>query len=137
LSHFGVRNSAVDSHGSLDTTIENTRARPGALAPNGGAGGRRWCCGLWIVCNRGFKIGQSPSKPASPPSDAEVYTGSILYVPDEGKICRQVLFDNRTGRMQDNGLVDCEHAYYQGTSEIAMQWSNARARVISESFRQH
>jgi hypothetical protein len=92
-------------------------------------------CGLFAT--GGFKIGQSPSKPVSPPSDAEVYTGSILYVPDEGKICRQVLFDNRTGRMQDNGLVDCEHAYYQGTSEIAMQWSNARARVISESFRQH
>jgi len=85
----------------------------------------------------GFKIAQSSSKPASAPSDDEVYTGSILYVPDEGKVCRQLLFDNRTGRVQDNGLVDCEHAYYRGTGDMTKQWSTARALVISESFRQH
>jgi hypothetical protein len=85
-----------------------------------------------------FAFVRSLHKPAlAPPSDDEIYTGSILYIPDEGKICRQLLFDNRTGRVQDNGLVDCEHAYYRGMSEMAKQWSTARALVISESFRQH
>lgn len=85
-----------------------------------------------------FELMRSLHKPAvAPPSDDEVYTGSILYVPDEGKICRQLLFDNRTGRMQDNGMVDCEHAYYRGASEMSKQLSTARALVISESFRQH
>jgi hypothetical protein len=85
-----------------------------------------------------FEFMRSLHKSAvAPPSDDEVYTGSILYVPDEGKICRQLLFDNRTGRMQDNGMVDCEHAYYRGASEMSKQLSTARALVISESFRQH
>jgi hypothetical protein len=82
-------------------------------------------------------MGRSLPKPPSGPSDDEIYTGSILYVPDEGKICRQLLFDNRTGRMRDNGLVDCEQAFFRGTSEMSKQWSTARALVISESFRQH
>jgi hypothetical protein len=90
-----------------------------------------------LFATGGFKIAQSPSKPASAPSDDEVYTGSILYVPDEGKVCRQLLFDNRTGRMQDNGMVDCERAYYRGASETSKHLSTARALVISESFRQH
>ena len=85
-----------------------------------------------------FEFMRSPHKPAvAPPSDDEIYTGSILYVPDEGKVCRQLLFDNRTGRMQDNGMVDCEHAYYRGVGETSKHLSTARALVISESFRQH
>jgi hypothetical protein len=77
------------------------------------------------------------SKPASTPSEEEIYTGSILYVPNEGTICRQLLFDNRTGRFRDNGLVDCEQAYYRGTGENARPWPNARAAVISQGFRGH
>jgi len=79
----------------------------------------------------------SLSKPAPPPSEDEVYTGSILYVPNEGTTCRQLLFDNRTGRFWDKGLVDCEQAYYRGTGESAMVWPNARAVVISQGFRGH
>ena len=81
--------------------------------------------------------GRSLAEPAATPSDDEIYTGSILYMPEQGSICRQFLFDNRTGRVQDNGLVDCEQAAYRGMSEAAKQWSTARALVISESFRQH
>ena len=54
------------------------------------------------------KIELSSAKPAARPSDDEIYTGSILFVPDDGKVCRRVLFDNRTGRLSDSGLVDCE-----------------------------
>jgi hypothetical protein len=87
-----------------------------------------------------LKVGQflprlSASKPA--PSEDEIYTGSILYLPNEGTTCRQLLFDNRTGRFRDNGLVDCQRAYYRGTGESAMVWPNARAVVISQSFRGH
>ena len=77
------------------------------------------------------------AKPAPVPSDAEIYTGSILFVPDDGRVCRRFLFDNRTGQVQDNGVVDCEQAYYRGMGEDAKQWSTARALLISESFRQH
>jgi hypothetical protein len=67
----------------------------------------------------------------------EIYTGSILYVPDRGSNCRQLLFDNRTGRFTDNGYVDCEKAAYRGSKEVPKQWSAARLRVISDGFVQH
>jgi hypothetical protein len=85
-----------------------------------------------------FEFARSLRTPAlAPLSDDEVYTGSILYLPDRGQMCRQLLFDNRTGRVQDNGLVDCEQASYRGMKEASKEWSTSRAQVISESFRQH
>jgi hypothetical protein len=83
-----------------------------------------------------FKIGRSPNQPAVVLSGDDVYTGSILYMPSEGNVCRQFLFDNRTGQMQDNGAVDCEQALYTGGKDLPKKWSTARALVISESFRQ-
>ena len=80
-----------------------------------------------------IEITQSKARPVIAPNDDEIYTGSILFVPYDGRICRQVLFDNRTGRLNDNGFVDCESSYYQERAEYPKQWP--RARVISESFR--
>ena len=68
-------------------------------------------------------------------NDDEIYTGSILYMPYEGRMCRQILFDNLTGQLSDNGSVDCDHAAYQGTYSAPKQWSFARVRVISTGFR--
>ncbi len=62
------------------------------------------------------------------PSDDEIYTGSILFTPREGRICRQFLFDNRTGRFSDNGNVDCERAEDNGASPTD------RLSAISKSF---
>jgi hypothetical protein len=67
----------------------------------------------------------------------EIYTGSILYMPDEGRTCHQLLFDNHTGRFTDNGNVDCENAAYKGIGGLPKQWSATRWRVISTGFRQH
>jgi hypothetical protein len=78
---------------------------------------------------------QSAAEPAATPREEEIYTGSILYLPGLGTTCRQFLFDNRNGRIQDNGLVDCEQAYYRGMGQSARQWSTPRAVVISQSFR--
>jgi hypothetical protein len=58
-------------------------------------------------------------------------------VPDDGKVCRRVLFDNRTGRLSDSGLVDCESAYYRSPSAPPAQMSIARTQAISETFRHH
>jgi hypothetical protein len=68
----------------------------------------------------------------------EVYTGSVLYMPSEGRNCRQMLFDNNTGRFTDNGSVDCENAAYRGVDgNLPKQWSSDRTRVIADGFRQH
>jgi hypothetical protein len=74
---------------------------------------------------------------AATASAEEIYTGSILYMPDEGRTCHQLLFDNHTGRFTDDGHVDCENAAYRGAGGLPKQWSAARVRVISAGFRQH
>jgi len=79
----------------------------------------------------------APPKPAATPSDDEIYTGAILFVPDDGKTCRRFLFDNRTGRLSYDGLVDCESAYYQNRDVSPAQMSIARTQAISETFRHH
>jgi len=68
---------------------------------------------------------------AGAPSDDEIYTGSILFTPIEGRTCHQYLFDNRTGRIRDNGNVDCERSRYAGSKNSPV----ARARAISAAFR--
>jgi hypothetical protein len=76
-------------------------------------------------------------RPAATARNAgEIYTGSVLYMPAEGRNCRQMLFDNQTGRFTDNGAVDCENAAYRGVDgNLSKQWSSVRARVIADGFR--
>jgi hypothetical protein len=76
-----------------------------------------------------------PAPPAAR-NAGEIYTGSVLYMPQEGRNCRQMLFDNNTGRFTDNGSVDCESAAYRGVDgNLPRQWSSDRARVIADGFR--
>ncbi len=77
------------------------------------------------------------AKVASAGSGAEAYTGSILYLPYEGSNCRQVMFDNRSGRFTDKGYVDCATASEQSGISSPKQWSAARAKVISMGFHDH
>jgi hypothetical protein len=66
-----------------------------------------------LFAAREATIELSSAKPVAMPSDDQIYTGSILFVPDDGRVCRRFLFDNRTGRLSYSGLVDCESAYYR------------------------
>jgi hypothetical protein len=75
------------------------------------------------------------TKSAASAQRAAMYTGSILYVPDSGLSCHQMLFDNQTGRLSDNGQVDCARAAYEGADDTRLL-PTARAKVISDAFRQ-
>ena len=88
-----------------------------------------------LFAARESKIEPSSAKPIAMPSDDEIYTGSILFVPDDGKVCRRFLFDNRSGRLSYSGLVDCESAYYRGQGVPPIPMSIARTQAISETFR--
>jgi hypothetical protein len=90
-----------------------------------------------LFATRRLEITQSSTTNAGRPNDAEIYTGSILFELNDGKICRQLFFDNRTGLTNDHGMVDCARAYYRGINGVPMQLSAARAQVISDSFRHH
>jgi hypothetical protein len=67
------------------------------------------------------------------PDDDEIYTGSILFSPHDGSLCRRLLFDNRTGQFADAGHVNCDQIYSSG----AKRWSWARVQAISQGFRGH
>lgn len=67
-------------------------------------------------------------------NDGDVYTGSILFTPDRGVLCRQLLFDNLTGQVSDNGYVDCIAATYRSADDQPVRWPTARVRVISTGF---
>lgn len=69
------------------------------------------------------------------PQDEEIYTGSILFMPPSGDSCRQYLFDNLSGRLSDNGTVDCARAAYHPTSAPPKKWSAQRVHVIRDGFR--
>jgi hypothetical protein len=91
--------------------------------------------GLFAARETTIKL--SSAKPIATPSDDEIYTGSILFVPDDGRVCRRFLFDNRSGRLSYSGLVDCESAYYRSPGAPPAQMSIARTQAISETFRHH
>jgi len=90
-----------------------------------------------LFAARDVKIQLTSAKPVPTPSDDEIYTGSILFVPDDGKVCRRILFDNRTGQLSDGGRVDCQSAYYRSPNAPPAQMSVARTQAISETFRYH
>ena len=80
------------------------------------------------------KAGITVTAAAAGQSDDDVYTGSILYMPNDGRLCRQLLFDNQNGQFTDNGYVDCAQAAYNGL-DGPKRWSAARIRVIATGFR--
>lgn len=68
-------------------------------------------------------------------TDGEIYTGTILYMPESGNACRQLLFDNQNGRFTDNGYVDCYHAATRGAGDMTGLWSSSRVSFVVSGFR--
>jgi len=60
----------------------------------------------------GFGTGHGASASGASGESDDVYlaTGSILFVPKAGNICRKRLIDNKTWFMRDKGYVVCDEA---------------------------
>lgn len=58
-------------------------------------------------------------------SDDDLRTGSILFVPEEGNICRRRLIDNNTWRIRDGGAVICNEAVAWNANAVAGRLSPA------------
>jgi hypothetical protein len=78
---------------------------------------------------------QSTADARKLPQDAETYTGSILFMPQSGSACRQFLFDNVSGSVSDNGVVDCERGAYHPLGDTSDKSSGTRVHIISSAFR--
>lgn len=66
-------------------------------------------------------------------SELEMPHGSLLS-PFSDNTCRQSLIDNATGRIRDNGFVDCEVAKSENAAEWATLTATKRAMAIRGSF---
>src|SRR5262245_22997507 len=66
--------------------------------------------------------------------DDELRTGSILFVPDRGNICRQKLIDNTTWRIWDNGFVPCNAAVSWNAGHGKRYTPESRIETISDGF---
>jgi hypothetical protein len=74
----------------------------------------------------------------TPPLDvpqalAEVHSGVILLSTPNQDACRQRVFNNTTGRQQDDGVVDCKTAM----SKVRQDDRVARMNAIGGAFRSH
>jgi hypothetical protein len=131
----------IDSSNAMDRRARRRKARPrkrdavrqtlAVIAVGALLGGSLFATGEYVTARQKAAAVAAALATAS---DDEIYTGSILYMPDEGRTCRQLLFNNRSGRFTDKGYVDCVNAAYRSPNE-AKQWSVARVRVISNNFR--
>ena len=117
--------------------------RPARTRPRARSGSRQTVAVLAIGAGLGLGVlgidqyatARRVAATAAAPSDSEIYTGLILYMPDVGDVCRQLLFDNHNGQFADNGYVDCAHAAYRGGIDGPRRGPNARIQVISTAFR--
>jgi hypothetical protein len=89
------------------------------------------------IFSGGFMLRVKAPEPAQQAqSDDEIYTGSIIIVPPRGDQCWQMMLDNRTGRMWENGYVDCYVAVRQfAENKRSGAISTIRIRSIMDAFR--
>jgi len=68
---------------------------------------------------------------------AELRTGTVLFVPLGGNVCRRRLIDNTTWTMRDGGQVECDHAVsWNANTPESEQFLGERAGAVRTSFRQ-
>ena len=71
-------------------------------------------------------------KPSAPV--VENYTGAIILVPPRGDNCRQLMLDNRTGRMWEKGEVNCYEAVTRSEKDQRGGMSTLRMNAIGKAF---
>jgi hypothetical protein len=73
---------------------------------------------------------------ASQTNDDEIYTGSIITFPPTGNQCSELMMDNRTGKMWDNGFVNCDDVTFDISKDrLEGSFDVKRLRTISKIFR--
>jgi hypothetical protein len=93
-----------------------------------------------LVAYFGTGYGLRRAAPPAPAAQAQagdrMFTGSIIVMPRAGNDCWKMMIDNRTGRMWEDGYLNCDTA----VAERESQERTARERVgrmnaIGSAFR--
>ena len=73
---------------------------------------------------------------ASATNNDKRYSGSIIVVPERGDRCLERGIDNRTGKMWDKGLVNCDEVVKKHLEEDQRSsLSGVRMHAIGKAFR--
>ena len=67
-------------------------------------------------------------------NEAALYTGSVIIVPATGDLCWRRILDNRTGRMWDQGYVNCYEAVAPAGKDQRVGMSSLRMNAIGKAF---
>lgn len=97
-----------------------------------------FAAGLLAYFGTGHALNRAP--PARPAAqghvDAQVYTGSIIVMPRTGNDCWKMMLDNRTGRMWEDGYLNCDTAVGERASkERTTRERVGRLHAIGSAFR--
>jgi len=83
----------------------------------------------------GAGSGQQPGKDGEGTGDDDLTTGSVLFVPLEGNLCRKRLIDNKTWFMRDKGYVICDEAVsWNATMQNTPFTANKRLDAVRTGF---
>jgi hypothetical protein len=93
------------------------------------------CLGIGILGTDEYVARRKAADAAAAFRDEHRYTGSIVFYPNFGLTCHQLLFNNLDGQFTDNGYVDCARALYPAADATPKMLSAARTEVIRDSFR--
>jgi hypothetical protein len=83
-------------------------------------------------------FGPPPAAPHyAPGSFADTHTGSILFSSFDGVLCKQLGFDNDTGRLTGGMLVRCDEAQAAtaGPAEVPAAGPQIRTQSLRDAFR--
>jgi hypothetical protein len=79
---------------------------------------------------------QTAASRSRPSTEAELSTGSLLFVAPYSSLCRQRTIDNSTWQIRDNGWVDCDEALAKSANPGAeTRTRGSRLDLIREGFR--
>lgn len=85
---------------------------------------------LGVFVNAGLRENVEIDRAAIIEFEAMMRTGSILFVPFSGNLCRRKTIDNVSGKIWDIGLIDCDAAVAQSIKNQQRQWMNQRVEEI-------
>lgn len=90
--------------------------------------------GLGTALQQPFQLGLlfAGKGPGLPQADEDLSTGSVIFVPILGNMCRKKVIDNATWRIRDIGPVECRTALGQGGNQSG--WSTSRVDIIRNGF---
>jgi hypothetical protein len=92
------------------------------------------CAGAIVLASWTRVTVTSPSR--SPPGEADLSTGSLLFVSPTGERCLERTIDNNTWLIRNNGWVDCDAALAKAARSGAdSRTPGSRLDLIREGFR--